>query len=234
MNEFGPWMQGNWYAVGSLLTQLAFLITGVWFARNLLITMRAIQEQVGALLRLSITAAPREQQFSGVGFKQSEDTSPYSALPSAVQTASVPKPTVRGSGRLAVTWRRLVLWFREPVRPRGLAPWRGVARSFRARVHTNLADAFLRNDRRPTILKSATHPCEATTSSAVSKAAIERLDGDVALPGGYLNPDLSKLGDPVSKHSQKSKKDPRSKSEKDPLSPVYTRRWGSTTAQAVD
>src|SRR5260221_2025956 len=61
MNEFKPWTQNDWYALGSLLTQLAFLFAGVWFARNILRTMRAFQEQAGALLKLSITRAPGER-----------------------------------------------------------------------------------------------------------------------------------------------------------------------------
>jgi hypothetical protein len=55
MNEFTAWMQNNWYALGNLLSQIAFLGAGVWFARKILKTMRASQEQVGALLKLSVT-----------------------------------------------------------------------------------------------------------------------------------------------------------------------------------
>ena len=35
MSEFISWVQGNWQALGTLLTQLAFLVAGVWFARNI-------------------------------------------------------------------------------------------------------------------------------------------------------------------------------------------------------
>lgn len=62
MNEINSWTQSGWYAVGSFLIQLAFLISAIWFARNILKTARAFQEQIGALLKLSITAAPTESQ----------------------------------------------------------------------------------------------------------------------------------------------------------------------------
>ena len=57
MNEFNSWTQSDWYATGSLLIQIAFLISAVWFGRNILKMARAFQEQIGALLKLSIVAA---------------------------------------------------------------------------------------------------------------------------------------------------------------------------------
>jgi hypothetical protein len=47
----------DWYAAGTFLIQVAFLVSVVWFARNILRTARALQEQIGALLKLSIVAA---------------------------------------------------------------------------------------------------------------------------------------------------------------------------------
>jgi hypothetical protein len=55
MNEITNWMQSNWYALGSLLAQFAFLAAGVWFARKILRSLRATQQQFGALLKLSMT-----------------------------------------------------------------------------------------------------------------------------------------------------------------------------------
>src|SRR5258708_5489991 len=56
MNE-SAWIQSNWYELGNLLNQFAFLSAGIWFARKILRTMRASQEQVGALLKLSVTGS---------------------------------------------------------------------------------------------------------------------------------------------------------------------------------
>ena len=64
MSEFTTWMQSNWYALGNLLSQFAFLGAGLWFARKILKTMRASQEQVGALLKLSVTGAITERHAS--------------------------------------------------------------------------------------------------------------------------------------------------------------------------
>jgi hypothetical protein len=128
MNEFSPWTQGNWYALGSLLTQLAFLAAGIWFARNIVKTMRAFQEQIGALLKLSITASPVERHASVDGAKHAADASPYWLTPSEVQTASLPEPIKSGPSRLVVTWHRLVTWMREPMSPAELIPWRRASR----------------------------------------------------------------------------------------------------------
>jgi hypothetical protein len=54
MNQIIDWMQNNWYEFGSLIAQFTFLFAGLWFARKILIAMRATQQQFGALLRLSI------------------------------------------------------------------------------------------------------------------------------------------------------------------------------------
>jgi hypothetical protein len=84
---------------------------------------------------------------------------------------NLPKPPESGPARLAATWHRLVLWLREPISTRGLAPKRK--------------------------------------------------------RGNLLNRSLGKLRHQVSKRSRKSEKNPRppSESDKDPFSPVYSRRW---------
>jgi len=66
MSAFSFGSQGDWYAWITLLTKVAFLIAGVWFARNLLKIIRAFQEQVGALLKMSIAATPAEQPPASV------------------------------------------------------------------------------------------------------------------------------------------------------------------------
>lgn len=55
MNEIMNWMQSNWYELGTLTAQFSFLFAGLWFAGKILSTMRATQQQMGALLRLSMT-----------------------------------------------------------------------------------------------------------------------------------------------------------------------------------
>ena len=55
MDQIANWMQSNWYELGSLTAQFTFLFAGLWFAAKILKTMRATQEQMGALLRISMT-----------------------------------------------------------------------------------------------------------------------------------------------------------------------------------
>jgi hypothetical protein len=126
MNELTPWTQGNWYALGSLLTQLAFLVAGVWFARNILRTMRAFQEQFGALLKLSITDAPAERNAASTIVKTFLETSPYWLAPSPTPTVTEPEPANNGQSRFVAGWHRLSIWLHAPMSTSEVAPWRRV------------------------------------------------------------------------------------------------------------
>jgi hypothetical protein len=61
MTEFSDWFQNNWIDLARLLVQCAILATVVRYGRKLLATLRASQEQVGALLRLSVSDAVGER-----------------------------------------------------------------------------------------------------------------------------------------------------------------------------
>lgn len=58
MNEITTWIRSNWYEFGSLFAQFAFLMAAIWFGRKILRSIRATQQQFGALLRLSMTDGP--------------------------------------------------------------------------------------------------------------------------------------------------------------------------------
>lgn len=129
MSEFFSWAQVNWHALGTLLTQFAFLVACVWFARNFLKTMRVFQEQVGALLRLLITATPTESEshLVGANVKRSlAEASPYWLTPSETQPATAPEDTDSGPSRFVVAWHRLLLWLQEPMRTSEASRWRRV------------------------------------------------------------------------------------------------------------
>jgi hypothetical protein len=83
MNGFSDWFENNWIDLARLLVQLAIFAAVVRYGRKLLATLRASQEQVGALLRLSVS-----------------DTAP------AVQPApaSEPEPSKRLEPRAAKIW----------------------------------------------------------------------------------------------------------------------------------
>lgn len=122
MSELGSGTQADWYALGTLLTQLGFLFAGLWFARNFLKTIRVFQEQVGALLKLSITS-PTDPHSAGARRSLGE-TSPYWLTPSLTRTAGPPAPADPRVNRLAVSWSHLILWLQTPMNTPGLDSWR--------------------------------------------------------------------------------------------------------------
>jgi hypothetical protein len=128
MSELNSWTAGNWYAIGSLVIQFAFLIAGVAVARDFLRTMRGFQEQVGALLKLSITSVPSELNSAANNAKRSvADASPYWLAPAEPQAASAPALTdTVTTSRFVVARRSVALWLQAPMRSSDAAPWRRV------------------------------------------------------------------------------------------------------------
>ena len=116
MNDFSSLPIKDWYALGSLVAQLGFLVAAVWFARNFLRAMRAFQEQIGALLKLSITSAPGERQSTNANARNVlGEASPYWLAPSISAPAGAPEVVERGPSVFAVGWQRTVHWLREPM-----------------------------------------------------------------------------------------------------------------------
>jgi hypothetical protein len=62
MNGLGDWFQNNWIDLARLLVQCAILAVLVRYGRKMLATLRASQEQVGALLKLSVSDSVEEQR----------------------------------------------------------------------------------------------------------------------------------------------------------------------------
>jgi hypothetical protein len=61
MNGLSDWFQNNWIDLARLLVQCAILAVVVRYGRKLLTTLRASQEQVGALLKLSVSDSVEER-----------------------------------------------------------------------------------------------------------------------------------------------------------------------------
>ena len=61
MNGISDWFENNWIDLARLLVQLAIFAAVVRYGRKLLATLRASQEQVGALLRLSVSDTTAER-----------------------------------------------------------------------------------------------------------------------------------------------------------------------------
>jgi hypothetical protein len=125
MNEFTTWMQSNWYALGNLLSQFAFLAAGIWFARKILRTMRASQEQFGALLKLSLSGALGERHSSNAVSERSFATaSPYWLTPEEGPPAVLPETHESGPGRFAVARHHVMVWLQTPMSSGQATPWR--------------------------------------------------------------------------------------------------------------
>ena len=133
MSEFTDWMQSNWYALGNLLFQFAFLAAAVWFAREMLKTIRASQEQVGALLKLSITGAMTERHSPiAVAERTLAGASPYWLTPTEIPPVGLQEPPENGPGRWAVVRHSLVVWLQTPMSSGGADPWRRAIRWLQA------------------------------------------------------------------------------------------------------
>jgi len=129
MSEFGSWMQDNWQDLGTLATQLAFLIAAVWFARNFLKVIRALQEQVGAVLKLLATGSDRVAPVQGDSAKEALAQGISSWLAPSKTTATQPsEPVASGSNPFVLACCHLVLWMQTPTSATGAAPWRRVIR----------------------------------------------------------------------------------------------------------
>jgi hypothetical protein len=61
MTEITDWFQNNWIDLARLLVQCAIFVAVVRYGRKLLAAQRASQEQMGALLKLSVSDAVAEQ-----------------------------------------------------------------------------------------------------------------------------------------------------------------------------
>jgi hypothetical protein len=135
MDEFTIWMRGNWYALGNLLSQFAFLAAGIWFARKILKTIRASQEQVGTLLKLSVTGTLTERQSSSaIARRTLGDASPYWLTPSEAAPELPAELTESGPSRWAVAWHGTILWLCAPMSSGELAIWRRAIRWLQAPV----------------------------------------------------------------------------------------------------
>jgi hypothetical protein len=133
MTDFGSWMQDNWLELAGLLFQLAFLIAGVWFARNILKSMRAFQEQIGALLKISLTSGSNERPLSNTDAKPSlKDVSPYWLPPSQEQPLTLSDPVESGPGLLTRIWRGTISWLKTPMSAGGVGPLRRAIRWLQA------------------------------------------------------------------------------------------------------
>ena len=124
MNDFNSWTKINWYALAGLFTQLAFLIAGVWFARNFLRALRAFQEQIGALLKLSMTSGTDAHATTAQTRRYFVDASRYWLAPAETHLGGSPGSHEPRPDRRVTAWHRVVLWLQEPMHTAEASTWR--------------------------------------------------------------------------------------------------------------
>jgi hypothetical protein len=93
MTDFTDWFQNNWIDLARLLVQCAILAVVVRFGRKLLATLRASQEQVGALLKLSVSDAVGERTVAAP--EPARQFEP--PLPAAPDPEPEPEPVFAGA-----------------------------------------------------------------------------------------------------------------------------------------
>src|SRR5260370_41242036 len=120
MNEMSAWIQSNWYALGNLFIEGAFLAAVVWFGRRILRTLRASQEQVRALLKMSLTGAISERQSSsGAAERSFANATPYRLTPPEVPAATPLQGLHESRPGL---WPRAVIGLETPRKTAQVAP----------------------------------------------------------------------------------------------------------------
>jgi hypothetical protein len=72
MNGLSDWFQNNWIDLARLLVQCAILAAILRYGRKLLATLRASQEQIGALLKLSVSDGVEERLAAPVAEPEKE------------------------------------------------------------------------------------------------------------------------------------------------------------------
>jgi hypothetical protein len=113
MSEVNDWMQSNWYELGSLLVQMGLLVAGVWFARKILRTLKASQEQVGALLKHSVLDATVERPAPAAIVERAARTEkPALTLPHREE----------GDAERVAARAGLLEWLRAPMESGSAAP----------------------------------------------------------------------------------------------------------------
>jgi len=124
MGDFSSWFQDNWYEFGTLLAEFAFLAGCAWFGANILKIIRALQDQIGELLKLSLPTAPRS--FVSPSAKEALAEGISSWLAPSEKPASAPEPLSSRPSRFALASSHVMLWMQGPMS--SPASWRRIAK----------------------------------------------------------------------------------------------------------
>ena len=106
MTGISDWFENNWIDLARLLVQLAIFAAVVRYGRKLLATLRASQEQVGALLRLSVSSVSSDTAAERPAPRAPEPRERFEAPPSVntreperrLEPEPEPEPVLAGGG----------------------------------------------------------------------------------------------------------------------------------------
>jgi hypothetical protein len=106
MTGISDWFENNWIDLARLLVQLAIFAAVVRYGRQLLATLRASQEQVGALLRLSVSSVSSDTAAERPAPPAPEPRERFEAPPSVntreperrLEPEPEPEPVLAGGG----------------------------------------------------------------------------------------------------------------------------------------
>lgn len=141
MNGFSDWFDNNWVDLARLFVQIGILAMVVRYGRRILQAMRASQEQLGALLRLSVSETPAQERHSSIeqpemappgfapaSFAHREESAPAPLSPTPVfssrSEAVLPEREQSLGGRVVA--ERIAVREPEPediANHPGLTPW---------------------------------------------------------------------------------------------------------------
>lgn len=125
MSEMNAGIPNYWSELATLLVLCGILAAVVWYGRKILSSLRASQEQIGALLKLSISdAIPEKSARSGLWFEPAGVLHSLTGVPDRANApaprltaAILPETEIPGNGTRAVEFARGVIrWLRAPIR----------------------------------------------------------------------------------------------------------------------
>lgn len=87
MDQIANFVQNNWYELGTLVGQFTLLFAGLWFAAKILSTMRATQQQMGAMLRLSMSNGLEERSNINDSERRAISDAAHEPTPSVIASS---------------------------------------------------------------------------------------------------------------------------------------------------
>ena len=119
MSDINAGVQNDWSGLTTLLVLCAILAAVVWYGRKVLSALRASQEQIGALVKLTIAdAVPEKSSRSGSWFEPAGALHSLTGAPHRTDPRAVilPETQTPGVGTGGVEFAQGVIrWLRVPI-----------------------------------------------------------------------------------------------------------------------